>query len=258
MNLILQKFKGIKNGLSAIKDKDSVIHVFERIVDLVSKEYPHTSNYSKKLKEMDFDIRYPYSVAKNIKNIDNLLQIIIDDLEIKYDVPPLPPMAQNFIDEIIIHDINVKKKVFIVHGHNEVMKQSVARFIETIGLKAIILSEQANKGRTTLEKFHFNANVDMAIILLSPDDKGYSVKEGPRKAKFRARQNVIFELGYFIGKFNREKVITLVENPSNFENPSDFHGVVYTPFDGPDGAWKASVLKELKANGFDIDSNKVF
>ncbi len=260
MSLILQKFKEIKESLSSIETKEELLNVLERVKALVNREYPSKSIYANKMKEIEDNLLF-YLIKTNVKKIESVLELIIDDLELKHDIIPiditLHPETQKFIEDKFKKKV-VKKKIFIVHGHNEVMKQSVARFIENIGLEAIILSEQANKGKTTLEKFHINANVDMAIILLSGDDKGYSVKEGARKVKHRARQNVIFELGYFIGKFNREKVIALVENASNFETPSDLHGVVYTPFDGPDGAWKASVLKELKANGFDIDVNKVF
>lgn len=254
MSLILQKFKEIKEELPSIKDKYSVINVHGRVIALVNRQYGSTSTYAKRLKGIEYYLNLTSSLGENVKTIEGVLSLVIDDLELK-DHGAI--IATRIVDNLKQKPI-LKKKVFIVHGHNETMKQSVARFIENIGLEAIILSEQVNNGKTIIEKFDLNANVDFAIILLSADDKGYSVKDGSRKARYRARQNVIFELGYFIAKFNREKVVALFENIRNFEAPSDLHGVVYTPFDGPDGAWKASLLKELKANGFDIDSNKVF
>jgi hypothetical protein len=118
--------------------------------------------------------------------------------------------------------------IFIVHGHDEEMKQSVARVLSILGLKPIILHEQPNEGKTIIEKFEKNSNVGFAVILLSPDDFAYSVKStDPEKdRKHQARQNVILELGYFVGNLGRSKVFSLKRD--SVELPSDFHGVVYT------------------------------
>ena len=151
----------------------------------------------------------------------------------------------------------LNKKVFIVHGHNEIMKQSVARFIEKIGLEAIILHEQPNNGLTIIEKFQNNSNVGFAIVLLSGDDVGYSKKEGDISAKERARQNVIFELGYFTGSIGRDRVIALVENLSNFEIPSDYSGILYIDFDTDSEKWRSAIAKELVSKGYPIDLTKV-
>ena len=83
--------------------------------------------------------------------------------------------------------------VFIVHGRDEGTKQSVARFIEKLDLKTIILHEQPSAGRTILEKFEEYSNVGFAVVLLTPDDVGAATKEKDR-LRPRARQNVIFEL----------------------------------------------------------------
>lgn len=143
------------------------------------------------------------------------------------------------------------RKVFIVHGHDDAMKLEVARFVEQLGLKAIILHEQVNKGRTVIEKFEANSDVDYAIVLMSHDDIGYKKdKEGDLKP--RARQNVIFELGFFMGKLGREKVCALLKD--DVEQPSDITGVVYIPFASH---WKFDVAKEIKASGVDIDMNNI-
>ena len=70
----------------------------------------------------------------------------------------------------------------------------------------------------------------------------------------RARQNVIFELGYFIARLGRKRVAALKQD--SVEVPSDFSGVVYLPYDS-NKAWKQALAKELKAAGFEIDWNKV-
>lgn len=149
-----------------------------------------------------------------------------------------------------------ENEIFIVHGHNEEMKQTVARMIEKINLKAIILHEQPNKGATIIEKFSEYSNVQYAIVLLSADDYGYRKDEMPENARYRARQNVIFELGFFIGKLGRSKVLALYESGKNIEIPSDYSGVVFIPFSN-DESWKIPLLKELKTSGFKFDMNKV-
>ena len=146
-------------------------------------------------------------------------------------------------------------KIFVVHGHDEEMKQTVARTLEKLDLKPIILHEQPDRGRTIMEKFEdYSEAISFAIILLSPDDKGCDANNFPESAKFRARQNVILELGYFIGKLGRNKVLVLFKDEPYFEHPSDFVGVLYTSF--KDG-WELEMVKELQSCGYDVDANKL-
>lgn len=149
-----------------------------------------------------------------------------------------------------------RSKVFIVHGHNEEMKQSVARLVEKLGLTSIILHEQVSKGKTIIEKFSEYSNVNFAIVLLSADDKAYQKNDTPDNAKYRARQNVILELGYFLGKLGRENVTALFEDSKEIEIPSDYNGVVYIPYSTNEG-WKLALAKELKASGFEIDAEQL-
>ena len=101
-------------------------------------------------------------------------------------------------------------KVFIVHGHDETAQTKAARFVEKLGLKAIILHEQASAGRTIIEKIEHYSDVDFALVLYTPDDVGH-VKGKPENLSLRARQNVIFEHGYLIGKLSRKNVVALVD-----------------------------------------------
>ena len=146
------------------------------------------------------------------------------------------------------------RKVFLVHGRDVAAKESVARFLEKLGLKPVILAERPNGGRTIIEKFEQESNVGYAIALFTPDDVGGL--RGGTEEQARARQNVVFELGYFVGKLGRSRVCVL--NVSGVEFPSDFSGVAYVPFDAASGDWKLGLVKELKAAGFDIDANKAF
>ena len=141
-------------------------------------------------------------------------------------------------------------KVFIVHGHDGELKQSVARIIEKQGIEAIILSEQANKGRTIIEKFEDYSDVGGAICLFTADDWGRAKNDATDNT--RARQNVVLETGYFMGKLGRDHVVLLADK--GIEMPSDLSGVVYTDT----GKWEIDLLKELKEMGYAIDFNKLF
>ena len=130
-------------------------------------------------------------------------------------------------------------EVFIIHGRDDGAKQTVARFLETLGLEPVILHEQADLGRTIIEKFEEHAQVGFAVALLMPDDVG-SFKGEETKLRPRARQNVIFEFGYFIGKLGRKRVCALVKG--DVEKPSDYDGVLYIPWDDS-GGWKMSLSR---------------
>lgn len=145
-----------------------------------------------------------------------------------------------------------KTKVFIVHGHDEAPRETVARFIGQQGLEPVILHEQANAGMTIPEKLIKYGDVGFAVVLLTPDDLGRGAHETIDRP--RARQNVILELGYFVGRLGREKVCALLKG--DIEMPTDYVGVVYVKWDDA-GAWKMSLAKELDAAGYDIDFNKV-
>lgn len=141
-------------------------------------------------------------------------------------------------------------KIFIVHGHDEALKQEVARLIEKQNIEAIILSEKANKGKTIIEKLEENSDVGCAICLFTPDDAGKANKETDYKA--RARQNVVLEAGFFMGKLGREHVVYIAKD--GLEMPSDLQGVVYTNATN----WQVDLLKELKEMGYKVDFNKLF
>ena len=146
-------------------------------------------------------------------------------------------------------------KVFIVHGHDKTIKESVARFLEHLDLDVVILHEKPDKGRTIIEKLLEESDIDVgcAVVLLTPDDVGKSASE-EGEASPRARQNVIFELGLFIGKLGKQRVHVLYKK--GVEVPTDYQGVLYTPLDDA-GAWQFKLAKELQAIGFDIDLNKL-
>lgn len=150
---------------------------------------------------------------------------------------------------------DVKKQptfVFLVHGRAHGAAEMVARYVEKLGLKVVILYEQPNKGRTVIEKFEDHSDVAFTIVLMTGDDSGGLAIEGASGQKPRARQNVVFELGYFVGKLGRRSVLVLHEN--NVELPSDYTGVVYIPLDDA-GAWRLDLARELRAAALPVDLN---
>ena len=158
-----------------------------------------------------------------------------------YDKPSNTPQS-TFGDE-----------VFIVHGHDDEAKVTVARFVENLGIEATILHERANRGQTIPEKFEEHADeAGFAIILLTPDDVGASQDEA-NNLKPRARQNVVLELGYFWGRLGRERMCVLYKE--GVELPSDIHGILYVLLDSFNG-WQLQLAREMQQAGLPIDLEK--
>ena len=143
-------------------------------------------------------------------------------------------------------------RVFLIHGRDHSTRDTVARFLESLGLVAVILEEQPNRGRTIIEKFEEHVQGDFAVALLTPDDMG-GLSNGELQP--RARQNVIFEFRYCIGTFGRGRVVALVKGEP--EIPSDYSGVLYIPMDER-GAWRNDLIREMKSTGIDIDANRAY
>lgn len=144
------------------------------------------------------------------------------------------------------------RRVFVVHGRDDGIKETVARYLSKLDLVPIILHEQPNQGKTIIEKFETHSDVEFAVVLFTPDDVGHPAGE-PRSGKPRARQNVVLELGFFMGALGRHRVCVLFKG--DIEMPSDYAGVVYVPLDAG-GAWRLVVAREIKSAGIDVDLNK--
>jgi len=146
------------------------------------------------------------------------------------------------------------RKVFVVHGHDEAALQAVARFLEKLKLEAIVLREQPDQGRTIIEKFEdYASEVGFAVVLLAPDDLAGAAAMPSQTS--RARQNVIFELGYFVGKLGRGRACLL--RKGEVEIPSDLYGVVYSEMDPREG-WKLKLAREFAAANLDFDGSQAW
>ena len=200
--------------------------------------------FSSGIPESEFQAAY----VRGLDRAASILESMIDEIE-EYWGEDDKFLGSAYIGTMEFGDTS---KVFVIHGHDEAAREMVARFLEKLGLEPVILHEQANKGRTIMEKFENHADVGFAVVLLTPDDMGGLRDEQP-ELNPRARQNVILELGFFLGKLGRQRVCPLVKG--DLETPSDYEGVVYTKLDDA-GGWKMKLVKELKAADFDVDANK--
>lgn len=196
---------------------------------------------------------YDKSPAEKVKEHKNEIREKIHRLESVRDRLELVPVAVGVVKPgrtAVARDRT--NKVFVVHGHDEAARESVARFLERIGIEAVILHEQATGGRTIVEKLEHYADVDFAVILLTPDDVGGVKTSSPDKLQPRARQNVVLELGFFVGKLGRRHVCALYKG--SLELPSDYLGVGYVALD-EGGGWRLQLAKELRGAGFSVDMN---
>jgi predicted nucleotide-binding protein len=135
---------------------------------------------------------------------------------------------------------------FIVHGHDDKLILELKDYLQnTLHFpEPIVLFQQPNSGRTIIEKFeHYSKQVDVAFVLMTPDDLGGAVSEGDQK--YRARQNVVFELGYFVAKFGRTSGRILLLHKGNLEIPSDLAGVVYIDVSGGINSAGEKLRREL-------------
>ncbi len=173
-------------------------------------------------------------------------------IDVQNDEFDFSPQVETFSELASPKPLIANKRIFIVHGHDELIKSQTARFVEKLGYEAVILHELASKGMTVIEKIEANTDVGFAIVLYTEDDRG-NTEESAAKGELnaRARQNVVFEHGYLIAKLTRSRVVPLVSG--RVELPSDISGIVYVD----DTNWQFEIAKEMKAAGYIVDFNKL-
>jgi predicted nucleotide-binding protein len=183
-----------------------------------------------------------------------LIQGYVEELNIEIDTrPPLVP------PDPVAEKVTVapSKKIFIVHGYNGELKEATARLVSKLNLEPVILHEQVKQGRPIIENFSIHAKASgFAIILLTADDVGsLGSVEQHAALQLRARQNVVFEMGFFFGLLGQGRVCAIYD--SGVEMPSDLGGILYIRYDAPSGRWRWDVAKEIQAAGYDVDLNNL-
>lgn len=150
----------------------------------------------------------------------------------------------------------LSNRIFIVHGHDTHLATDVERFVREIGLEPVILHRQVDEGATIIEKFEKNSDVGFAFVLLTPDEMAYTIdqdrlNDSERNKEVRARPNVIFEFGYFVGRLGRSRVCCL--HKGEVTVPSDLDGLVYKKVEDSIETQAYSIMRELRAAGYDIN-----
>jgi len=186
-------------------------------------------------------------VDKKIHRLDSIIE--------RLELIPLSIAAQSAAptQEEVLPSQPRTKKVFVVHGRDEIAKTNLEVFLHEIGLEPVVLHRQADEGMTIIEKFEKHSEVGYAFILLTPDEVAYLAAEEAkpdveRQKEFRARPNVIFEFGYFVGKLGRSRVCCLYTG--NVSLPSDVSGMIYKRYEKSIEEVAYSVIKDLKASGY--------
>ncbi|PGM73836.1 DNA-binding protein [Bacillus cereus] len=182
-----------------------------------------------------------------------LSEIVLPKVSTEVNIPRVPVLETEVVSSSLtsVKQEVDRTKVFIVHGHDDLAKTQVSELIRRLGLTPIILHQQANGGKTIIEKIESYSNVGFGVVLYTPCDLGSKLGE-EHSLNPRARQNVVFEHGFLIGKIGRENVAALVKN--TVETPNDISGVVYIPMMA-EGNWEIQLAKELKSSGYEINLN---
>lgn len=201
----------------------------------------HVGIYTGAPGEAEEDARY---FGNRVDEAAALIEAAIYQLELQHS-PEEEPVAT----------IGIDGPIFVVHGRDDGRKYELMRLLDrAVENEAVVLHEQVNSGATILEKFERHAQTaSFAVVLLTADDEG-RLRGSDQALKPRGRQNVILELGIFVGRLSRARVVVLKD--ADVEVPSDLNGLVYIPLD-PAGAWRHDLLKELSAAGLKVDFERI-
>jgi predicted nucleotide-binding protein len=151
---------------------------------------------------------------------------------------------------------NTRKRIFVISGSDVELKQSITTALSKLGLVPVVMREQPSQGRKLVERYADYSDIGFAIVLLSPDDFAYEKNESPTKRYLQPHQDVIFALGFFLGKLTKENVISFYIECSNFKAPTDFEGIKSIAFDDRD-SWKLALIRELTAAGYTVDADRI-
>lgn len=262
----------IEKGLELKQRKVNTSETFDILLNDYSKWDAFNSELLKRIftsdelaKEYDFwgammmSMRAPSlgeKIADIYKDVDKKIHRLDSIIE-RLELIPLSSVVQNSsaVQKEELPSQPRTKKVFVVHGRDEVAKTSLEVFLHEIGLEPVVLHRQADEGMTIIEKFEKHSEVGYAFILLTPDEIAYlsTEEEKPdtdRQKEFRTRPNVIFEFGYFVGKLGRSRVCCLYTG--NVSLPSDVSGMIYKRYEKSIEEVAYGVIKDLKASGYAI------
>jgi predicted nucleotide-binding protein len=249
----------IINSMGLLENDDflqKLIKELEEIIipsqeDFLKSKFPKKMTFSTRDRRVDGKIYYPPHLILESFFHEKIAIFTLSNLLYKHTNKIIKYLSKKIKRKIHMDrkQTELTNKIFIVHGHDEALKNEVARYIEKLGLEAIILDEQASKGRTIIEQIEQHcSDVSFGIVLYTSCDIGGKTEEDLQP---RARQNVVFEHGYLMGKIGRKNIVALVKD--KVEKPSDISGVIYIEISGN---WKQDLAKEMKEVGYEINLNK--
>ncbi|HFR4805042.1 TPA: TIR domain-containing protein, partial [Legionella pneumophila] len=128
------------------------------------------------------------------------------------------------------NSLDINRKIFVVYGHDENARSQLDAMLRRWGLEPLILDQLPSKGQTIIEKLEdYTNDIGFGVVLATPDDEGHRKDRADEKT-YRARQNVVLELGMLLTKLGRQKVAILLRDQEKMERPSDIQGLIYIPF----------------------------
>ena len=150
------------------------------------------------------------------------------------------------------------RRVFVVYGHDTTARTQLEAMLRRWDLEPLILDQLASEGQTLIEKLmsYSSDDVSFAVVLVTPDDEGYRRGREDEK-KFRARQNVILELGLLLAKLGRERAAIFIKGQDEMERPSDIQGLIYLPFVSSVEEPKLTLAKEMEKQEISLDLSKL-
>ena len=193
---------------------------------------------------------YVRAYERGLGETKALLESMVEEIE---EYWPDEISTRAFSETPPITERQVSNRIFVVHGRDDGTRNTIARFLENLELEPVILQELPSEGRTVIEKFEDHSGVDFAVVLCTPDDVGALDSERDN-FRSRPRQNVVLELGFFLGTLGRNRVCALLDG--DMDMPSDYGGVLYILLDDSRG-WKLTLARELRAAGMTIDMNLI-
>jgi len=196
------------------------------------------------LSDQAFDSGFTKHEQAKLREVTNASQVLLQKVKLLLS----PPKTDQRLNSQVRSN-----KIFVVHGQDNEMKTDVTQTLQKLDLEPIIIHEKPNSPQTLIEKISDYAHVSFAVVLVSPDDLAYP-KETPDETKYRANQNVIFELGYFLGRLGKQNVIAIYRKKKDFEIPNDYNGVLWIEYKS---GWYFELIRELQALNFDVDANKL-
>ena len=153
---------------------------------------------------------------------------------------------------------DAEKRIFLVHGHDIASKEQMELILLKLGLEPFVLANTSGNGLTIIEALEAqigeNGMANFGIVLLTPDDLGFSKADGDEKIRPRARQNVVLEMGMLIAAIGRKNTVILKKG--DLEIPSDANGILYLEFKEHIREVCYKLVERLRSSGFEIDPQK--